>query len=286
MDDWLHKAGHSQDKSGDFVNASSEHASTDTPVGQGLPQFLCFLSALPGPDAVARALQLGPLAPLDFGSVGIVRVSGDTVEVLGTHGYTQEEINRYFRMPIGVSTPFTQAINHGEVLVDDIDELLDEFDALRMDADLWDKIMQRFGSGHVVSAPILVQGTVVGAFGGITRSKRVWGSLDFALFDGLSAALGLWMTNPLTALPVPDRLVTHPNDTIHLTERQKRILTLVEAGRSNTSIAQLLGYSVSTIKQELQRAMRATRANDRQEAARRARELLLLPGADDLGVKP
>ena len=256
---------------------SSEQGAGDPHAGQGLPQFLRFLNALPSPSAVARALQLGPLAPLDFGAVGIVRLTGETLEVLGTHGYTQEEINRYFRMPMGVATPFTRAINHSEVLVDEMDELLEAFDALRIDEDLWLNIMRRFGSGHIVSAPIVLQGTVVGAFGGITRSKRAWTSLDFALFDGLSAVLGLWMTNPLTELPTPDRLVTNKDNIIHLTERQKRILSLVETGRSNTSIAQSLGYSVSTIKQELQRAMRATRARDRMEAARRARELLLLP---------
>ena len=256
---------------------SAGHVSGDTDIGPGLPQLLRFLSALPNPDAVARALSLGPLAPLDFGATGIVRVAGETLEVLGTYGYTQEEIDRYFRMPIGVPTPFTRAVQHSEVLVDEMDALLDDFDALRMDEDLWKGIMERFGNGHVVSAPIVLQGTVIGAFGGITRSKRTWSSLDFALFDGLSAALGLWMTNPLTQLPTPDRLATHHSDTIHLTDRQMRILMLVESGRSNTSIAQLLGYSVSTIKQELQRAMRATRASDRLQAARRARELHLLP---------
>lgn len=255
---------------------SAGHVSDDASTGQGLPQLLRFLSALPNPNAVARALQLGPLAPWDFGATGIVRVIGETLEVLGTYGYTQEEIDRYFRMPIGVTTPFTRAVQHSEVLVDEMDALLDDFDALRMDEDLWQGIMERFGKGQVVSAPILLQGTVIGAFGGITRSKRTWSSLDFALFDGLSAALGLWLSNPLTDLPAPDRLVTSRIDSIHLTDRQKRILMLVEAGRSNTFIAHQLGYSVSTIKQELQRAMRATRASDRRQAASRARELHLL----------
>ena len=249
----------------------------DDQVPAGLPQFLRFLNALPAPNAVARALQLGPLAPLDMGAVGIVRLTGETLEVLGTHGYTQEEVDRYFRIPLGVSTPFTRAVEKGEVLIDDMDSLLDTFEALRMDAELWQKIMDRLGKSQAVSAPIVLQGTVIGAFGGITRSKRTWTSQDFALFDGLSAALGLWMTNPLTELPTPDRLVIRSDDCIHLTDRQRRILSLVETGRSNTAIAQSLGYSVSTIKQELQRAMRATRTHDRLQAARRARELQLLP---------
>lgn len=256
---------------------ASHDGSQEMGLEPGLPQFLRFLNALPSPNAVARALQLGPLAPFDMGTVGIVRLTGDSLEVLGTHGYTQEEIDRYFRIPLGVSTPFTRAVEKGEVLIDDMDSLLDTFEALRMDAQMWQQIEDRVGGSQAVSAPIVLQGIVIGAFGGITRSKRTWTSLDFALFDGLSAALGLWMTNPLTDLPRPDRLVNRSDDSIHLTERQKRILLLVEAGRSNTSIAQVLGYSVSTIKQELQRAMRATRTHDRLQAAQRARELQQLP---------
>lgn len=256
---------------------STDGTSGEAFVGFGLAQLLGFLSALPSPDAVARALLMGPLAALDFGAVGIVRVTGNTLEVLGTHGYTQDEIARYFHIPLGVSTPFTRAVEQNEVFVDDMDALLDTFEALRMDADLWQGIVDRLGNSQAVSAPIVMQGVVIGAFGGITRSKRTWASQDFTLIDGLSAALGLWMTNPLTEIPVPDRLAQRSHDSIYLTDRQTRILLLVETGRSNTSIAQVLGYSVSTIKQELQRAMRATRTHDRVGAAQRARELQLLP---------
>lgn len=248
----------------------------DSTVPAGLPNFLRFLNALPEPESVARSLVLGPLAPLDMGTVGIARLNGDAIEVLGTYGYTQEEIDRYVRIPMSVQTPFTRAVEKGEVLIDDMDDLLDTFDALRMDRTLWRGIRDRLGVSQVVSSPIVLQGTVVGVYGGITRSKRTWTSLDFALLDGLSAALGLWITHPLGNLPTPDRFIARDDDSIHLTDRQRRILVLVEQGHSNTSIAMSLGYSVSTIKQELQRSMRATRANDRLEAARRARQLHLL----------
>jgi DNA-binding NarL/FixJ family response regulator len=67
---------------------------------------------------------------------------------------------------------------------------------------------------------------------------------------------------------------------LHVTERQKQILRLVEVGKSNTGIALALGYSVSTIKQELQRVMRAMGVSDRTEAAARARSLGLLTDQD------
>jgi DNA-binding CsgD family transcriptional regulator len=242
-----------------------------------LPQFLRFLSSLPAPDAVARAMHLGPLAPLDFGAVSITRLADETLLLNGTHGYTSEEVDRYFQVPLSLVTPFTRCILQSEVLVDEIEDVLESFVALQMDAELWQGFMTRIGIGQVVSAPIVFQGTVIGAFGGITRSKRSWTSLDFALLDGLSSVLGLWMTHPDAPVPAPDRLRSNHQGTIHLTDRQLQILQLVEAGRSNTAIGQTLGYSVSTIKQELQKAMRSMRVSDRLDAAKRARELNLFP---------
>lgn len=244
--------------------------------GVGLPQFLSFLSTLPAPDPVARALCLGPMASFDVGAVSLTRVESDALELHGTHGYTPGEVDGYWRVPLSVPTPFSRCVNEAEVLVDDIETVTMRFDALRVDEGLWQGFMERFGIGQVISAPILLQGTVIGAFGGITRSKRAWSSLDFALLDGISAALGLWMTHPDAPSLRSDRLDRNEGGLLYLSARQQEILRLIEVGKSNTAIAIALGYSVSTIKQELQRIMRAMGAADRLEAARRARSLGLL----------
>jgi len=243
----------------------------------GLPQFLRFLAALPNPDAVARSLQLGPLALFDFGAMSIVRVVNDTLVLTGAHGYTHEEIDRYYQVPLTMPTPFSRCVQESEVLIDEIETVLDSFSALKMDEDFWNGFMARMGVGQVVSAPILSQGIVIGVYGGITRTKREWTSQDIALINGLSAALGLWMTNPDAPVPRPDRLENQKSAAICLSPRQQQILMLVEEGHSNASISHTLGFSVSTVKQELQKAMRATRVTDRSHAATRARELNLLP---------
>ena len=242
----------------------------------GMPQFLRYLSSLPAPDAVARAVQLGPLAPFGFAAVTISQLVEETLVITGTHGYTADEINRYRRLPLSIPTPFSRAIAQSEVLIDELEDLFENYQALQMDSELWVSFMDRSGVGQVVSAPIVLQGTVIGAFGGITHSKRLWTSLDFALLDGLSSVLGLWMTHPDAPVPAADRLRSNHQGTIHLTDRQLEILRLVEAGRSNSAIGQTLGYSVSTIKQELQKAMRSMRVSDRLDAAQRAREFNLL----------
>jgi len=60
---------------------------------------------------------------------------------------------------------------------------------------------------------------------------------------------------------------------LNLDGRQLEILRLVEQGRSNASIAFTLGYSESTVKQDLQRAMKVLRTKDRLDAAIQARSL-------------
>lgn len=246
----------------------------------GLPQFLRFLANLPAPDNVARALLLGPMSTFDTGAVSITQVRGEALELNGTYGYTPGEVDGYWRVPLSVPTPFSRCVREAEVVIDEIEEVTTRFEALQVDEGMWQGFMDRFGVGQVISAPIVLQGTVIGAFGGITRTKRQWTSLDFALLDGISSALGLWMTHPDTPTSRTDRLLRRDEAILHVTHRQQQILRLVEIGKSNTAIALALGYSVSTIKQELQRVMRNMGVSDRADAAARARGLGLLTDPD------
>lgn len=246
----------------------------------GLPHFLTYASTLPSPDDMARALHLGPLAAFGTGATSITRIVGDALELHGTHGYTTSEVDGYWRVPLSIPTPFSRCVLEAQTLIDEIEEVTSNFDALKADEALWQGFMTRIGVGQVFSSPIYLQGTVIGAFGGITREKREWTPLDFSVLGGISATLGLWLTHPKTPGPRSDRLAERDAGFLHLTNRQREILELVESGKSNTAIGHTLGYSVSTIKQELQRIMRSMGVSDRTEAAARARSLGLLPDGD------
>lgn len=226
---------------------------------------------------MARSLLYGPMASFDTGAVSITRIVGDALELHGTHGYTPGEVDGYWRVPLSIPTPFNRCILEAQILIDDVDTVTTHFEALKADEGLWQGFMDRFGIGNVFSVPIFLQGTVIGAFGGITRSKREWSSQDFSLLSGVASALGLWLTHPKTPGPTTDRLADRDAGLLHLTDRQREILTLVGRGKSNTSVAVALGYSVSTIKQELQRVMRSMGVSDRLEAVERAQSLGLLP---------
>lgn len=248
--------------------------------GTGLPQFLRYLAAMPTPDDVARALLLGPLAAFDAGAVSLTRVVGEALELHGTCGYTQGEVDGYWRVPLSVPTPFSRCVREGEVVIDEIEEVTTNFEVLKVDEPLWQGFMERFGIGQVISVPIIFRGTAIGAFGGITRSKREWTSLDFSILEGISAALGLWMTHPDSPSARTDRLQQPRVGLLHLTHRQEQILRLVEVGKSNSAIALSLGFSASTIKQELQRVMRSMGASGRLETVARARSFGLLTDPD------
>jgi len=216
------------------------------------------------------------MAALDVGAVSLTRVVDNALELHGTHGYTDGEVDGYWRVPLSVPTPFSRCVLEAEVLIDEIETITSQFEALQGDESLWQGFMDRFGIGQVISAPIVLQGTAIGAFGGITTRKREWSSWDFALLDGISAALGLWMTHPESLSLRTDRFNTDDSGMLYITQRQQQILQLVEQRKSNASIAMALGYSVSTVKQELQRVMRGMHVSDRSEAAQRARSLGLL----------
>ena len=85
------------------------------------------------------------------------------------------------------------------------------------------------------------------------------------------------MSNP--ASKIIGAPVNELHEGLSLTPRQIEILELVQQGKSNTYISALLGFSQSTVKQELQRVMKLLRVNDRSAAVTRANELQLIPAS-------
>ena len=88
----------------------------------------------------------------------------------------------------------------------------------------------------------------------------------------------MWLNNQRSILvdrwrrtaPVPHREV-------RISDRQRQILELIGNDRTNGEIAKELGYSIPTIKKDLQSIMRILGTQDRRATAGRAREIGLLP---------
>ncbi len=73
------------------------------------------------------------------------------------------------------------------------------------------------------------------------------------------------------------RAAPSPQREVRISERQREILELVGLDRTNGEIAKSLGYSVPTIKKDLQHLMKLLGTHDRRSTAGRAREIGLLP---------
>lgn len=241
------------------------------------PHFWTFLAAFPHPVTVPRAMALGPLSNFDAkGAFLAFPHEAGYLRTMGGYGFTDEEMDRYAVVPLSVPSPMGEAYLNSEVTVLSFHDLPKTYEVVRIDPEIWGQMADRFGEGDVVHVPITAQGTTLGVLGFYTNERRKWTSKDVSYLEGLCAAVGIWATHPLSGVQTPEIWRPVGETMLVLSDRQRVILRLVEAGKSNAAIAMALGYSSSTVKAEIQKVLRALKVNDRGTAAERARELGLL----------
>lgn len=246
------------------------------PWTSGLLAFLTALDENPGPAETAAILRRGPLA--SFGASGVLLsiVDGDELEIIAADGFTEAEIAPYRRQHLNTDLPRTRSVRENEVIITSADAIINEFPVLESDEALREHRESWAAFGAVVCAPIVLRGLAIGSFGFTCSENRSWHTLEIAALDALSAALGIWITHPDTP-GVRPRITVDLTSPHTLTDRQRRILSLVRHGRSTASIAVELGVSVSTVKQDLARSIRELGASSRSDAAARAIAEGLLP---------
>jgi DNA-binding CsgD family transcriptional regulator len=213
----------------------------------GLPPFIDLLGRSPTPAAALRGLIDGPGVPLGVQSGALLRAHGPQLEVLARRGRGSRALAPVSAVHRSDDCLVCQAVSHGEVIAAD---------------------------PTVVAAPIISRGRAVGGLALARPHGRALTTVDIALLEGVGAALGLWLTHPDSGVGAVGPADTPPT----LTPRQQAILTMIAAGRTNAAIAAALGYSPSTIKQEVHRLVRALDATDRRSVVERAYRLGLLPG--------
>jgi DNA-binding CsgD family transcriptional regulator len=244
----------------------------------GLAALSQLLNTRPDATTVAGALLAGPLTPYAATGVILLIARGESLAMLGWSGYSPEETAGFETIPIDADFPISQAYRESEVIITSSVASAVAYAGLAEDPDRWSRMQAERPMGSIVSAPVLSQGIGIGAFGFSCSVERAWSTLDVALLNGLSALLGMWMTLPETGLDTDH--TPYPVCVPALTPRQRDMLALVASGLTTAEIARELAYSESTVKQELQRAMRLLNATDRQGAVQRARELGIIPGGD------
>ena len=220
----------------------------------------------------------GPLSPLaaQIGSIW-AQYEQSELQLVGSYQSTSMIVQRYGTIPMNVDVPVVRCVATGEFGIDDMGTVTKKFPALAIDAAIWEDLGGASRTGFLISVPLFASGITVGAFGFVSTQSRGFIESYEPIISSISSALALWMTHPRMHSYVSTAGFTGANtDSLHLSPRQLQILLLVEEGKSNAAIAHALGYSLSTVKQELQRTLHTLRVDGRQGAVARARELGLL----------
>lgn len=245
------------------------------PAFGGLPALANLLSRRPHPDEIVTCLVDGPLAPYSAFAGILLWCREPTLRMLGVHGYKDEELDGFDDIPLHADLPITRAVRDGELIIASGDRFeIDYTDERVVDAARWADMRARVRIGAIVSVPIISRGVPVGALGFTCHEEREWIPADLSLLETVSRMLAMWMQHPDSGIPW--RRSTH--DGISLTPRQCQILALVIGGKTNAAIGAYLGYSESTVKQELGRAMRMLGTTSREATAQRAASLHLCDG--------
>lgn len=243
-----------------------------------LTYFLRFLAGNPDGDAAARALVLGALAPLGVQAAHIYAHDGEaTLEIMGNYGIDEEVASGYRAIPVNMPMPVAEAFVTLQPLVVREADLTDRYPLLHGDAVMTDMLVTG-GKGQYVFAPILNSGVPIGAVVLVQAEAVEWQPGDWQYLDGITAGISMWMNNQREILVDRwRRSAPAARRDVRISERQREILELVGLDRTNGEIAKSLGYSIPTIKKDLQHLMKLLGTHDRRSTAGRAREIGLLP---------
>jgi DNA-binding CsgD family transcriptional regulator len=195
---------------------------------------------------------------------------GAGIVLVGQHGLTDEEGARYTHVSPDFPLPASEAVHHVLPFTRTLAEMAELFPVLRIRPEL-------AGDASQLHFPITITGLTVGAVLVTVDHPFRWDPTSWHAALAIQALLGLYVrTTERLWSPLRPR---NPEFAIvqGLTDRQVAILQLVDLGRSTSAIATRLGFSESTIKQDIRRAVIALDTADRRQAVARARELGLLP---------
>lgn len=246
-----------------------------------LSHFLRFLNANPDGDASIRALVVGALAPLDvtIGQVyALTKETVPTLELVGSYGLDDEEASAYRALPVGLPVPVCDAFTSLNAVVLPAVAVPEKYPILANEPSYTMGTLSQNPDAWIICMPIYYSAVPIGVLSMVQENDRGWDSGEWQYIEGVCAALGMWMNNQRQILVDRwRRTAPTPRREVRISERQRQILELIGEDRTNSEIARKLGYSVPTIKKDLQSIMRILGTEDRRATAGRAREIGLLP---------
>jgi DNA-binding CsgD family transcriptional regulator len=248
---------------------------------ESLPGFLDLLNQSSSPDDIVQSLTHGPLRQFNAIAAFLATFDGSVIRLIGSYGYPPEIPTRYEIMAAEHDWPINRAASLNEIVTVTFSNFFIEYPSVEIDRAIWEPFFAAArNDGLIAFIPLANRGLVRGVYGFAAVDPEDMSLADSNLIRGLSAAIGLWLQGVEHGRSTDNANHFTQEIPLILTERQQRILMLVEDGKSNSAISRMLDYSISTVKLDLNRAMRMLRTQDRSTAAARARALQLLPNLD------
>jgi DNA-binding CsgD family transcriptional regulator len=244
-----------------------------------LGYFVRFLSGNPEGDAAARALINGALAPVGVTAGQIYAIAGtDTLELVGNFGYTEDEAAALRALPLGLPLPICDAVTSMQPVTVTPEDLVARYPLLETQPSIADSTSVASGGRRIICVPIVYSGVPIGGLSVMQTTDDPWEAADWSYLEAVGSAVGMWMNNQRQILVEKWRRGSPPPQReVRITDRQRQILEMIGDDQTNGEIARELGYSIPTIKKDLQHIMRILGTQDRRNTAGRAREIGLLP---------
>ena len=249
--------------------------------------FMRLATTNPDPDTVAQSLVRGPMSA--YGAIAatiyVPDDGGDALRLIGQWGFGPS-LSHYAAIPLSVDFPLVRSYLTGEALVVPgsaaSGNVLSDTALTSVLAD----VGRRPDEVTVIAMPFQYRGIPIGAGVWLCTHPGPWTWHDYAYFDGTSAVVSLWLQlrtyeASLQAAGVGAQRLTTGRQL--LTERQREVLALIRDGKSNAAIAAALGYSISTVKNDVQALLTVFGAARRKELVRRAVLAGVLTEASDAG---
>ena len=228
-----------------------------------LTAYLRFLASTDDGQAVAKALVLGALAPLGLMAGHLYAALDDEhLTLIGSHGFTDTELEGFRKIPVALRLPLTNAFTTMRPFTTNGAEIVELFPLLGMPLvsgnDAW-----RFTASSLIAVPVIHQGVAIGVIG-LALSRVLTLDADDAWYlDSVAAATALWLVRQLDSAQGTQQRRGAFEATPLITTRQRQVIELVGQGYTNGEIARQVGYSVPTIKKDLQYIMTLCDVHDR-----------------------
>ncbi len=219
---------------------------------------------------------MGALSPVGVIAGQVYALGGaDRLDLVGSFGFPDDYSATFRSIPVAMSLPVCDAFVSTKTVSVPAQGLSENYPLIGLRTT---EAAIPAEATRIVCVPCLWSEAPIGALSLLQEARPDPDPEEWLYLDGIASAVAMWLNNQRPALVEHwRRAAPLPHREFALTERQQQILRLIGEDQTNSEIGQKLGYSIPTIKKDLQEIMKLLGTQDRRTTAGRAREIGLLP---------